>query len=155
MFFPQHVNCRYLIIQCHRSLKALAILLKSLTFISIYCRCQSQCYIIHSFRLVKKSNYCCEYFGEGNSNNGHMSLWNFNSQTYFGYDVENGSDEISREARKAMIKTYGQTPQQLFTSPHPPANNSGSTQSPQVSGSLSSFPLLLFSPFMQLIPFNC
>lgn len=53
-------------------------------------------------------------------------------QTYFGYDVEDGGDEISREARKAMIKTYGQTPQQLFTNPHPAASNTGPTQSPQV-----------------------
>ncbi|CAL4219135.1 unnamed protein product, partial [Meganyctiphanes norvegica] len=43
----------------------------------------------------------------------------FHPATYFGYDVESGEDEISREARKAMIKTYGQTPQQLFFNPHP------------------------------------
>ncbi|KAG0717935.1 Lysosomal-trafficking regulator [Chionoecetes opilio] len=54
----------------------------------------------------------------------------FHPATYFGYDVEDGGDEISREARKAMIKTYGQTPQQLFTSPHPLATT-GPTQSPQ------------------------
>ncbi|KAG7172072.1 Lysosomal-trafficking regulator-like, partial [Homarus americanus] len=55
----------------------------------------------------------------------------FHPATYFGYDVESGSDEISREARKAMIKTYGQTPQQLFASPHPSVSNTGPPQNPQ------------------------
>ncbi|XP_066957517.1 lysosomal-trafficking regulator isoform X3 [Macrobrachium rosenbergii] len=54
----------------------------------------------------------------------------FHPATYFGYDVENGGDEISREARKAMIKTYGQTPQQLFVNPHPTVNHPGITQNP-------------------------
>ncbi|XP_068245807.1 lysosomal-trafficking regulator isoform X3 [Palaemon carinicauda] len=54
----------------------------------------------------------------------------FHPATYFGYDVENGGDEISREARKAMIKTYGQTPQQLFVNPHPTVNHPGVTQNP-------------------------
>ncbi|KAK4309758.1 hypothetical protein Pmani_018634 [Petrolisthes manimaculis] len=55
----------------------------------------------------------------------------FHPATYFGYDVESGADEISREARKAMIKTYGQTPQQLFTNPHPPVTAPPRPQSPQ------------------------
>ncbi|XP_069997726.1 lysosomal-trafficking regulator isoform X2 [Penaeus vannamei] len=55
----------------------------------------------------------------------------FHPATYFGYDVESGGDEIGREARKAMIKTYGQTPQQLFSHPHPPVSNAGIAQNPQ------------------------
>ncbi|KAK8729282.1 hypothetical protein OTU49_008737, partial [Cherax quadricarinatus] len=55
----------------------------------------------------------------------------FHPATYFGYDVDNGIDEISREARKAMIKTYGQTPQQLFTGPHPSVSSTGPAQNPQ------------------------
>ena len=40
-------------------------------------------------------------------------------QTYFGMDVENIADEVRKNAIKTMIKTYGQTPKQLFRNPHP------------------------------------
>ena len=42
-------------------------------------------------------------------------LW----QTYFGIDVDNIEDPVRRNAIKTMIKTYGQTPKQLFKSAHP------------------------------------
>jgi len=40
---------------------------------------------------------------------------------YFGYPVEQISDPVQRKAIETMIKTWGQTPKQLFTSntPHP------------------------------------
>ncbi len=40
-------------------------------------------------------------------------------QTYFGMDVESIADEVRRTALKTMIKTYGQTPKQLFRTAHP------------------------------------
>lgn len=39
--------------------------------------------------------------------------------TYFGVDVASETDPVKRTALETMIKTYGQTPKQLFTSPHP------------------------------------
>jgi hypothetical protein len=42
---------------------------------------------------------------------------------YFGYPVDQISDTVSRKAIETMIKTWGQTPKQLFaTGPHPPAS---------------------------------
>ena len=38
---------------------------------------------------------------------------------YFGYPVDQISDPVHRKAIETMIKTWGQTPKQLFTSPHP------------------------------------
>lgn len=40
-------------------------------------------------------------------------------QTYFGVDVDSIEDPVRRSAIKTMIKTYGQTPKQLFRNPHP------------------------------------
>ena len=42
-------------------------------------------------------------------------------QTYFGVDVDSIADPVRRSAMRTMIKTYGQTPKQLFKQPHPPA----------------------------------
>ena len=39
--------------------------------------------------------------------------------TYFGVHTENESDPVKRKALETMIKTYGQTPRQLFISAHP------------------------------------
>ena len=39
--------------------------------------------------------------------------------TYFGTDVDAENDPVKRNALETMIKTYGQTPRQLFTTPHP------------------------------------
>ena len=43
---------------------------------------------------------------------------------YFGYPVEQISDPVQRKAIETMIKTWGQTPKQLFTTntPHPQVN---------------------------------
>ena len=40
-------------------------------------------------------------------------------QTYFGVDVSAIKDDIHRRALETMIETYGQTPLQLFSNPHP------------------------------------
>ncbi|XP_064599745.1 lysosomal-trafficking regulator-like [Liolophura sinensis] len=47
----------------------------------------------------------------------------FHPSTYFGVDVEGIKDPVRRYAMKTMIKTYGQTPKQLFMSPHPPKSS--------------------------------
>lgn len=39
-------------------------------------------------------------------------------QTYFGMDVSAVEDPVQRRALETMIKTYGQTPRQLFHSAH-------------------------------------
>ncbi len=39
---------------------------------------------------------------------------------YFGYPVDEISDTVRRKAIETMIKTWGQTPKQLFTTPHLP-----------------------------------
>ena len=43
----------------------------------------------------------------------------FHPMTYFGVDVASEQDPVKRTALETMIKTYGQTPNRLFTSPHP------------------------------------
>lgn len=40
------------------------------------------------------------------------------SQTYFGMDVSAVEDPVQRRALETMIKTYGQTPRQLFNASH-------------------------------------
>ena len=44
----------------------------------------------------------------------------FHPMTYFGTDIDAEEDPVKRNALETMIKTYGQTPRQLFTAPHPP-----------------------------------
>ena len=39
-------------------------------------------------------------------------------QTYFGMDVSAVEDPVQRRALETMIKTYGQTPRQLFSGTH-------------------------------------
>ena len=46
----------------------------------------------------------------------------FHPATYYGFDLSTIGDPLLREARATMIKTYGQTPKQLFTRPHPMIN---------------------------------
>ncbi|KAL0267522.1 UNVERIFIED_CONTAM: hypothetical protein PYX00_009770 [Menopon gallinae] len=43
----------------------------------------------------------------------------FHPATYCGFDVESISDPVERTAWETMVKTYGQTPKQLFKQPHP------------------------------------
>ncbi|XP_048259527.1 lysosomal-trafficking regulator-like isoform X2 [Haliotis rufescens] len=42
----------------------------------------------------------------------------FHPSTYFGVDMSDITDPLKRQAVLTMIKTYGQTPKQLFRSPH-------------------------------------
>lgn len=42
----------------------------------------------------------------------------FHPSTYFGIDVENIENSLHREAMRTMVKTYGQTPRQLFKEAH-------------------------------------
>ncbi|KAI1894637.1 hypothetical protein AGOR_G00117810 [Albula goreensis] len=42
----------------------------------------------------------------------------FHPATYFGMDVSKVEDPVQRRALETMIKTYGQTPRQLFSSAH-------------------------------------
>nr|CAB3263579.1 lysosomal-trafficking regulator-like [Phallusia mammillata] len=43
----------------------------------------------------------------------------FHPATYFGMDISSVEEPVKRRALETMVKTYGQTPKQLFTSPHP------------------------------------
>ncbi|XP_056022508.1 lysosomal-trafficking regulator-like isoform X3 [Ostrea edulis] len=43
----------------------------------------------------------------------------FHPSTYFGMDIDSVKDPLRRHALKTMVKTYGQTPRQLFKSTHP------------------------------------
>ena len=43
----------------------------------------------------------------------------FHPATYYGFDLNSIADPVQRKARATMIKTYGQTPKQLFKSAHP------------------------------------
>ncbi|KAK2707627.1 hypothetical protein QYM36_015363, partial [Artemia franciscana] len=52
----------------------------------------------------------------------------FHPATYSGFDVDSVPDPIERNARYTMIKTYGQTPKQLFASPHPASNAKSSRE---------------------------
>ena len=54
-------------------------------------------------------------------------------QTYFGVDVDSIEDPVRRRAVKTMIKTYGQTPKQLFKGPHP--QQGSGTQGSKSAGS--------------------
>ncbi|XP_076817532.1 lysosomal-trafficking regulator-like isoform X1 [Clavelina lepadiformis] len=43
----------------------------------------------------------------------------FHPATYFGMDISSVDDPVKRTALETMVKTYGQTPKMLFTTPHP------------------------------------
>lgn len=43
----------------------------------------------------------------------------FHPATYCGFNVEAIADPVERAAWETMVKTYGQTPKQLFKTPHP------------------------------------
>ncbi|GIX83957.1 lysosomal-trafficking regulator [Caerostris extrusa] len=43
----------------------------------------------------------------------------FHPATYFGFDINQWKDPITKQALKAMVKTLGQMPKQLFFNPHP------------------------------------
>lgn len=48
----------------------------------------------------------------------YLNINDFSFQTYFGMDVSAVEDPVQRRALETMIKTYGQTPRQLFHSAH-------------------------------------
>ncbi|KAL0119810.1 hypothetical protein PUN28_007922 [Cardiocondyla obscurior] len=60
----------------------------------------------------------------------------FHPATYYGFDVEQITDPLERQAWETMVRTYGQTPAQLFRAPHPLMQNLANTllsnQTPQV-----------------------
>ncbi|XP_077276800.1 lysosomal-trafficking regulator mauve isoform X2 [Temnothorax americanus] len=60
----------------------------------------------------------------------------FHPATYYGFDVEQITDPLERQAWETMVRTYGQTPAQLFRAPHPLIQNIGNisltNQTPQV-----------------------
>nr|XP_031829347.1 lysosomal-trafficking regulator isoform X2 [Nomia melanderi] len=61
----------------------------------------------------------------------------FHPATYYGFNVDQISDPLERQAWETMVRTYGQTPAQLFKVAHPlPLQNVGSsishTSLPQV-----------------------
>ncbi|XP_077300705.1 lysosomal-trafficking regulator mauve [Arctopsyche grandis] len=43
----------------------------------------------------------------------------FHPATYYGYDASSLTDDLERSAWETMVRTYGQTPRQLFKQPHP------------------------------------
>ncbi|GFN74593.1 lysosomal-trafficking regulator [Plakobranchus ocellatus] len=55
----------------------------------------------------------------------------FHPSTYFGVDASQIKDPVKRHALLTMIKTYGQTPKQLFRTPHPYGNHNQAQYSPQ------------------------
>ncbi|XP_078001240.1 lysosomal-trafficking regulator-like [Glandiceps talaboti] len=61
----------------------------------------------------------------------------FHPATYFGLDVSSIDDPVKRRAMETMIKTYGQTPRQLFTHPHPHRTHPESSMYPEVTGMYS------------------
>ena len=54
----------------------------------------------------------------------------FHPATYYGFDLNSISDPVQRNARATMIKNYGQTPKQLFKSPHPMVHSNLTSSSP-------------------------
>ena len=59
---------------------------------------------------------------------------------YFGYPVSEITDTVHRKAIETMIKTWGQTPKQLFTSAHPQSlANSQAKKTASPSINMASF----------------
>ncbi|KAI8477728.1 hypothetical protein Bbelb_445390, partial [Branchiostoma belcheri] len=58
----------------------------------------------------------------------------FHPSTYFGIDTSTIEDKVQRRATETMIKTYGQTPRQLFKSPHPPRQQVSGSSEADVAG---------------------
>lgn len=43
----------------------------------------------------------------------------FHPATYYGFDADTITDELEKDAWETMVRTYGQTPRQLFKASHP------------------------------------
>nr|CAD7400993.1 unnamed protein product [Timema cristinae] len=54
-----------------------------------------------------------------NRNKGSDKLFFSFSKTYYGFDMESITDPLDRTAWETMVRTYGQTPRQLFRAAHP------------------------------------
>ena len=61
------------------------------------------------------------------------------AQTYFGVDVESISDPLKRRAVETMIRTYGQTPKQLFKTPHRSRDNTSTAEAEVTSPMTDKF----------------
>ncbi|XP_011144679.1 lysosomal-trafficking regulator isoform X1 [Harpegnathos saltator] len=66
----------------------------------------------------------------------------FHPATYYGFNVEQIVDPVARQAWETMVRTYGQTPAQLFRAAHPLSmqnlnNVAHSSQTPQVIEGIS------------------
>ncbi|XP_046418983.1 lysosomal-trafficking regulator isoform X1 [Neodiprion fabricii] len=57
----------------------------------------------------------------------------FHPATYYGFNVEQIADPLERQAWETMVRTYGQTPAQLFRTAHPLAIQNLGTSSPSAS----------------------
>ncbi|XP_061172369.1 lysosomal-trafficking regulator-like isoform X2 [Saccostrea echinata] len=68
----------------------------------------------------------------------------FHPSTYFGMDIDSVTDPLRRHALKTMVKTYGQTPKQLFKWPHPQRNSQQDT--PNIISQLFSTTSYLAEP---------
>lgn len=71
-------------------------------------------------------------------------------QTYFGIDVNSVQDPVKRHALRTMVKTYGQTPKQLFRNPHPARMPSQALDNPVSSGVLTQLFQNSFSASSQM-----
>ncbi|CAN0412720.1 unnamed protein product [Lampetra planeri] len=70
----------------------------------------------------------------------------FHPATYFGMDVSAVEDPVQRRALETMIKTYGQTPRQLFSSQHP---TRGAPRSPVEADITSAMGMLVQLAFRE------
>jgi hypothetical protein len=95
----------------------------------LWCQSNPRLFII-IMRQALESNYVTNnlnnwidlIFGYKQSGKAALDAINcYHPACYFGYPVEQISDPVQRKAIETMIKTWGQTPKQLFTSntPHP------------------------------------
>ncbi|KAG8197079.1 hypothetical protein JTE90_004345 [Oedothorax gibbosus] len=82
--------------------------------------------LIHRQALESKSvtknihNWIDLVFGYKQTGEAAINAINvFHPATYYGLDINQWKDPITRQALKVMIKTLGQMPRQLFSSPHP------------------------------------
>ena len=64
----------------------------------------------------------------------------FHPATYYGFDLNTIADPVQRKARATMIKTYGQTPKQLFKSAHPMVHKNLTSPRKRKSSSPASNP---------------
>lgn len=73
-------------------------------------------------------------------------------QTYFGVEVDTIKEPVHRQATITMIKTYGQTPKQLFEkAPHPEPGTSQSVISQLFVSSSSSNPVSTVETRMYIV----